>query len=186
MGKAVREVGWSTFLRDARAVADEIDQGDVVLRRREGTDLYLSTAERQEATAESVTLLAQLLGELLEDAATRNRLPAVPAFPWLRLLPEADQERFVREFAETASAHADAGDVDALADVVAAWKRAALAARSPGDTVGPDASAWLPGATRNRDLLARAGSVVVAPEQRGADWSTILEATRRARGETSR
>jgi hypothetical protein len=185
MVKAVREVRWSSFLRDAKAVADEIDETDVVLRRREGTDLYLSSAERHEAALESLTLLSQVLSGLLEDAAARERLVAAPAIPWLRHLPAADRERFVREFAEMVAASAEVDNLDALAALVAEWKRAAIAARG-GSLRGPDARAWQPGTARNRDLLARAGTVPVAPDRRGAPWSTILEETRRARAEARR
>jgi len=131
MSTAVPSVTWSAFQRDAKAVADRADESDILLRRRDGPDLFLGNAERHEAILESVGVLSRVLSSVLDDPAVRRQLVASTALPWLRFLSDEDRGQFATEFVETAAASADLGTLTPLAELIREWRNTALVHADP-------------------------------------------------------
>lgn len=131
MTTPVPSVTWSAFQRDAKAVADRADESDILLRRRDGPDLFLVNAERHEAILESMEVLSRVLASVLDDPAVRRQLTALSTLPWLRFLSEEDRGQFATEFVETAAASADLGTLMPLAVLIREWRNTALVHADP-------------------------------------------------------
>lgn len=129
----------STLLRSPNEVFDKLENGDVLVTRRDGADLRLTKAEHAEAEAATVQALAQLIAASLDDEACdrlANRL-AEP-FPWIAFLPPEHRRQFVGEFLRLARASASIGRFERLATALEAWKATAEAYADPNVT--PDGS----------------------------------------------
>lgn len=126
------EATLTDFLRDPKAVVDRLEHVDVVLRRRNAEDLYLSLESRTEAVAESVRFLARVLSAALADPAVRDRLQAsVEAIPWLSFLPAQQRQLFTTEFFRTAEAAAELGVMTPLAQLLREWQATAVIYADP-------------------------------------------------------
>src|SRR5450631_2530597 len=98
------EESWTTFLRSPNEVVSRLDQGDVILKRRDASPLRLSLATRASAESQGTELTARVLREAL------SRSPGLAEIfletverdkPWVRLLPRDAREGFVRELLAT-------------------------------------------------------------------------------------
>ena len=126
------EATLTDFLRDPKAIVEQLDRRDVVLHRRNAADLHLSLRSRAESDDEAVGFLARLLGRVLADDALRGRLAdAVAAIPWVMFLPADERETFVEEFVRTAEGAAELGSMAALAQVLIEWKATAAIHADP-------------------------------------------------------
>ena len=141
------EATLTDFLRDPKAIVEQLDRRDVVLHRRNAADLHLSLRSRAESDDEAVGFLARLLGRVLADDELRSRLAdAVAAIPWVMFLPADERETFVEEFVRTAEGAAELGSMAALAQVLIEWKATAaihadptlaIELKRPIDDIGP-------------------------------------------------
>ncbi len=122
-------VTFSTLLRDPNKVIESLEEGDVVLTRRDAEPLRISK-ERDAARERQMTqAFAQMLGALVLDDDKTDRLLErlrVP-FGWLDLLSADEQRRFAEEFFRTARACAAAGNFERLAIEVGNWRETAVA-----------------------------------------------------------
>jgi hypothetical protein len=118
----------------------------LLLHRRDGEDLYLTTAERADQVTEVVGSQARLFVAMMKDDphAVELLTRVFPeAFPWVRFLPTDAVREFLVEYVETARAAAELGTIGPLAPVIASWKATAevysdpeLSARLLADTKG--------------------------------------------------
>jgi hypothetical protein len=109
----------SEFLQHSGRVMPEIEEGEVVLRRREGDDLVLMTRRQSEA----LHTTAQIFFALAAGGP-----PAVEAIiPWINLLDAADRALFFRELREVGAAALQSGRLSRLAEVLYSWEATALA-----------------------------------------------------------
>jgi hypothetical protein len=123
---SVHEVTWSSFLRVPSSVERWLEQGDVLLRRRDGEALRLSRESNDTSERTALVTAARLLGAGLAKAKTSINAEALTsALPWTKFLPERDREAFLAEFLETIEACADLGDFAALGRLVTEWKSTA-------------------------------------------------------------
>ena len=126
------EATLTDFLRDPKAIVEQLDRRDVVLHRRNAADLHLSLRSRAESVDEAVGFLARLLGRVLADDELRGRVAdAVAAIPWVMFLPADERETFVEEFVRTAEGAAELGSMAALAQVLIEWKATAAIHADP-------------------------------------------------------
>lgn len=120
---------FSTLLRDPNKVIASLEDGDVVLTRRDGEPLRISK-ERQSAREEEMArAFAQMLSALVLDDDQADRLLdrlRIP-FGWLDFLSESERREFASEFLHTARACAAAGHFDRLAIEVGNWQETAVA-----------------------------------------------------------
>ncbi len=131
MSTNVVERTWSDFLREPTSVTEEVEQADIVLRRRDGEDLYLLTQKRQSAIQETFMIVSRMLASAAGDAALRRKLAIEPAMPWLRFLSAADRAQFAQEFLETAVASAELGTFQPLTTLIGEWRNTALVRADP-------------------------------------------------------
>lgn len=122
---------WSRFQRDAKRVADQAEESDIRLERRDGPDLVIGTAERREELVESVAVLTRLLAAVINDATVLRRLADPAVLPWLTFLPEEDRETFAAEFVSTTAAAIDLGTLAPVSVLVHEWKNTALVHADP-------------------------------------------------------
>lgn len=121
----VTERPFSDLLRRPKEVSNDVEEGDVLLRRRDEPDLRLTRADRD---AERAAAFAAL-GRTLRNLAVNN--PGVlgeavgEAFPWLEFLPAADRRAFVEEFSRVVVASAELDSYAPLSQLVREWKATA-------------------------------------------------------------
>lgn len=126
------EATLTDFLRDPKAVVEQLEGHDVVLHRRNAADLHLSLRSRVESDDEAVGFLARLLGQVLADHELRPRFAdAVATIPWVSFLPATEREIFVEEVVRTAEGAAELGRMAALAQVLVEWKATAAIHADP-------------------------------------------------------
>ncbi|MBI2965988.1 MAG: hypothetical protein HYY34_07280, partial [Chloroflexi bacterium] len=121
----VIEYPFSDLLRRPKAVTREVEQGDVLLRRRDEPDLRLTRADRE---AERAATFAAL-GKALRNIAVHN--PAAldsalrDAFAWLEFLPDRDRKHFVEEFSRAIAAAVELDSYVPLTQLVREWRASA-------------------------------------------------------------
>lgn len=124
---SVSEFNFTQLLREPGEVVGHLEEGDVLIRRRDGSDLVVSLAERGEERREALRMLSHLLARLT-DVKGGAKIVAdaiVREFPWVRFLPQEDSRQFVDEFVRTADACAEIDMVEPLVRLVREWKSTA-------------------------------------------------------------
>jgi hypothetical protein len=130
---------FSALLRTPNEVIKQLNDGDVLLTRRDAEPLRLSKARDAAQEIDTLAALAQLIGAALDDEACDRLVDNLAGpFPWIEFLPDAARRSFVRDFLRTARACAAVGRFDRLTIVLAAWKGTAEAYADPA--VSPDGS----------------------------------------------
>ncbi|MGW6413056.1 prevent-host-death family protein [Streptomyces vinaceus] len=126
--RTMEKVTYSELSKRPGDVADRLTRADRVrIERRDGADLILTTADREEQRDEAVGTIAATFTALMKtDKGAQALLLSLPdIFPWVRHFTEGD----VREFmVEIVDAVRDAADLDvyrSLNGIVAAWKATA-------------------------------------------------------------
>jgi hypothetical protein len=116
---AVRESTLSEFLQHSGRVLPQIEDGEILLHRRDGEDLVLMTHRQSQAlrtTAEAFFALSTG-----QDAAIEAVLP------WIALLSSSNRAECVRELREVGTASLHTGQLSRLAETLYAWEATALA-----------------------------------------------------------
>lgn len=119
----------STLLRHPNDVIERLDEGDVVLTRRDGEALRLSKDHDATRDHEMVSAFAHLIAATVLDESTSDRLAehlSTP-FPWIEFLPTDARRDFVGDFLRTSRACASVERFDRLAVVVGNWRETATA-----------------------------------------------------------
>src|SRR5712691_8958286 len=103
---AVTEHSLSHMLRNSGQVLAEVEHRDVVLRRRDGEDLFLGLRSREESVRNALGVLARLLLATRVDPDTRRRVAGALAasLPWTTFLPDDEREEFFDALTSTAAA----------------------------------------------------------------------------------
>ncbi|MGA4859017.1 hypothetical protein ACPCAB_20470 [Streptomyces koyangensis] len=136
--------------RNRRTLARLEDSRSLLLRRRDGEDLVLTTASRAEQDRTVVSAATRMLLAMArrEPGSMELLLDLLPdAFPWVRFLPEADLHAFAVELVDTMRAADSVGNNASVAQLLVEWQHTAevhsdpelLAAltRDHGDDYGP-------------------------------------------------
>ncbi|MCH0540162.1 prevent-host-death family protein [Streptomyces sp. MUM 203J] len=130
----IEEVTFSDLSRHARDVAAKLKGAERLrITRRDGGDLILTTAEREERREEAVATIARTFAALIKsDEGARALLLALPeTFPWVRHLDPEEVQEFLVEIVQAVR---DAADIDVygpLSGIVAAWKATARIKADP-------------------------------------------------------
>jgi hypothetical protein len=127
---SIAEVPFSELIQHSRKTLDKLEGSHgrrLRLVRRDGEDLILESAQRAEADMEAVSLSIRLISAVLGTEEGAEMLLGVMAnvFPWIRFLPPDEARAFLTEFAETARACAEIGNMAALQPVIYAWRATA-------------------------------------------------------------
>jgi hypothetical protein len=136
-------VSFSDLSKNSKRVADTVEQAQRVhVTRRDGEDLYLTTARHDRQREETADVTARLFAALMtSDEGARAVLLALPeVFPWTRHL-SADE---VREFVvDLVNATRDVAELDVhtnLHRVIVEWRATARILADPELTAQLSAS----------------------------------------------
>jgi hypothetical protein len=130
-------VPFSDLSKHSKRVAETLDRVHRVhVKRRDGEDLFISTAQHDRQREETADVAARMVAALLtSDEGVRAVLHALPAvFPWVRHLSADEMQEFVRELVE---ATRDAVDLDVHATlhrVIVEWRATARILADPALT----------------------------------------------------
>ncbi len=147
----VIERPFSDLLRHPKDVAGDVENGDVVLRRRDQPDLRLTRADRETQRTAAFSALARAFGHLAARNPDEVADMLADAFAWTEFLPDSDRRLFVAEFARLLTAAAEVDNYAPLSQLVHEWRATAEVHADPAL------------AGRLRRPLKAAGAVIRAP-----------------------
>jgi hypothetical protein len=121
----VIEYRFSDLLREPKTVVRDLDDGDVVLRRRGAPALRLSRVDRDDQRADAYAVVGRALRNLAVHAPTALTDALLDEFGWTSFLPKADRAEFVEEFTRTVMAATELDNFAPLAQVIEEWRATA-------------------------------------------------------------
>jgi hypothetical protein len=121
----VIERSFSDLLRHPKDVTSEVEDGDVLLRRRDEPDLRLSRADREAERTEAFGAMARAFRNLAFHSPGALDDALRDAFAWLEFLPAADRRLFAGEFARVVTAAAELDNYGPLSQLVREWRATA-------------------------------------------------------------
>lgn len=132
-GMTVVTHSFSYMLRHSGEVLADVEHADVLLERRDGTDLMFETVRRGRAVREGLDVAAQALTAVLQDPALQaHALSALErALPWVAWLEQQDRTEFATAFVSTARACHDTDNYEPLARLLHRWKVSAQIVHDP-------------------------------------------------------
>ena len=130
-------VPFSDLSKHSKRVAETLDRVHRVhVKRRDGEDLFISTARHDRQREETADIAARMVTALLaSDEGTRAVLHALPTvFPWVRHLSLDEKREFVQELVD---ATRDAVELDVHATLhrlIVEWRATARVLADPSLT----------------------------------------------------
>jgi hypothetical protein len=106
-------------------MACEVEDSDVLLRRRDQPDLRLSRADREAERNEAFSAMARAFRNLALHSPGALGSALGDAFGWLEFLPAADRRLFAGEFARVVTASAELDNYGPLSQLVREWRATA-------------------------------------------------------------
>jgi hypothetical protein len=141
------QVNFSDLIQKPRATVARLFGTFAGLRlvRRGEPDLYITTADRAEQTAEVVRSNTLMFHSLLKDEGAPQgllRRALADAHPWVRFLPSRDTDLFLDELIEVSRASVELDTVAAIYQVITEWKHTAEVWADPelATALGPKAA----------------------------------------------
>lgn len=124
-GMRMIERPFSDLLRRPKEVADQVEDGDVLLRRRDQPNLWLTRADREAQRADTFTAIGRALRNLAVHNPAALGSALEDAFPWLEFLPPRDQRSFLDEFSRVVVAAATVDNYASLNQLLVEWRATA-------------------------------------------------------------
>jgi hypothetical protein len=130
---SLAERTFTHMLRNSGEVLAEVERRDVVLRRRDGEDLFLGLLSREESLRDALGILARLLVAASANPESRTRVAETLAasLPWTGFLPTDERIEFVDALASTAAACVELKTYDPLAQLIDGWRATAEVHANP-------------------------------------------------------
>lgn len=124
---SIAEHTFTHMLRNSGEVLAELEHRDVVLRRRDGDDLFLGLRAREESVRDALGILARLLVAAGVDPETRERVASslVASLPWTTFLPVDERQEFFTALTATAAACVEVDTFEPLAHLIEGWRATA-------------------------------------------------------------
>ena len=117
---ARRESTLSDFLQHSGRVLPDIEEGEILLHRRDGEDLVLTTRRQSEALRTTAAAFFAL--------STGHHSAIEVVLPWITFLTASDRDACIRELRDVGAASLETGRLSRLAETLYAWEASALAA----------------------------------------------------------
>lgn len=121
----VIEHSFSDLLRHPKEVTSDVDDGDVLLRRRDEPDLRLTRADRDVDRASTFAALGRTLRNLAVHSPKALGESVEEALPWLGLLPVNDRQLFLQEFSRVLVATTELDTYAPLSQLIREWRATA-------------------------------------------------------------
>lgn len=116
------EVQWNDLARDPRSVARLADTGDVLVRRRDGSDFILQRADRAQTASKGAQLAARALRSILGHMTPRDSANILrEEFPWIDVFDANGIEQFRADFLRAVQTSADLGRWSPLERTLQRW-----------------------------------------------------------------
>jgi len=115
------------FLQHSGEILPEVEQGEIVLRRRNGDDLIVISRKHWEALSASLLALAGAHRTAQAGSGEASSQTEWFALPWMSLLGKDDREACLRELTLAAIAALESGRFQPLVEAIAQWRATALA-----------------------------------------------------------
>lgn len=124
---ALAEHSLTHMLRNSGDVLAELDEHDVVIRRRDGEDLYISVRSREGSLQEALHVLGILLASLTDEPDIARRIVDAMAdsLPWTSFLPEPERAEFLADLARVSAACVELQSYEPLGHVINSWRATA-------------------------------------------------------------
>lgn len=124
---------FSYMLKNSGAVLAEVVTSDVLLERRDGDDVVLSTKQREETIRDGLTTTTRLLAGFLlrEDLYQEVSTSAAESLPWVSWLSTEDRELFLGDLVRTTQACLDTEYFQPLTTMLSQWKVTAQVSHDP-------------------------------------------------------
>ncbi len=116
---------FSELLRHPKEVTNDVEEGDVLLRRRDEPDLRLSRADREIERGSAFAALGRALRNLAAHNPAALQSALAEEFPWVELLPARDQAKFLGEFSRVVAATMELDSYQSLTQLVREWRATA-------------------------------------------------------------
>ena len=121
----VIERTFSEFLRQPKEVVANLAHHDVVLRRRNAPDLYLSLAASDTSRAKTIECLARLLCKIAADSPEAMDDAIEAAFPWVEFLSTDGRREFADELTRIILASASVENFVQVDLTIDSWQNTA-------------------------------------------------------------
>ena len=121
----VVERPFSEFLRQPNEVVAELEEHDVLLRRRNAPPLRLSDASRDDDRAQAFDAVTRLLRNLLVHSPVGLVAAVDEVFPWATLLPRRERMTFVDELGRTLMAASALDNYAPVTQLLREWRATA-------------------------------------------------------------
>ncbi|MDE0612815.1 MAG: hypothetical protein OXI32_00210 [bacterium] len=121
----VIERTFSEFLRQPKEVVADLADHDVVLRRRNAPDLYLSLAASDISRAKTIECLARLLCKISADSPEAIDDAIEAAFPWVEFLSPEERREFAEDLTRTILACASIESFEPVEQTLLEWQNTA-------------------------------------------------------------
>jgi hypothetical protein len=113
---------FSDLLRHPKEVTEDLEDSDILLRRRDEPDVRLTLADREAGRASAFVALSRTLRNLAVYNPEALAGALAEAFPWLEFLPPGDRQLFVDEFSRVIAASAELDNYAALSQLLGEWR----------------------------------------------------------------
>jgi hypothetical protein len=121
----VIERPFSDLLRHPNDVTRDLEEGDVLLRRRDEPDLRLTRADRETERGTALAALGRTLRNLAVHNPNALDEALADALPWVEFLPNADRRAFLQEFSRVVMAAVELDNYGALTQLIQEWRATA-------------------------------------------------------------
>ncbi|WP_420620645.1 hypothetical protein [Candidatus Poriferisocius sp.] len=121
----VIERTFTEFLRQPKEVVANLAQYDVVLRRRNAPDLFLSLAASDLSRAKTIECLARLLCKISADSPEAMDDAIEAAFPWVEFLSADGRREFAEDLTRTILASASVQSFERVELLIDSWQNTA-------------------------------------------------------------
>lgn len=130
---SLAEHTFTHMLRNSGDVLAELEHRDIVLRRRDGEDLFLGLRSREASVRDALGMLARLLLAASVDPTTRQTVTGSlsASLPWTTFLPEDERSEFFDALASTAAACVEVDTFEPLAHLLEGWRATAEVHANP-------------------------------------------------------
>jgi len=141
---AVRTHPYSTFLRAPSRVLPDLDEGDVLLERRDETAIIVTRQERYDALRFGLEVSTRVFRSLVKLDPDQMVTVMTEEMPWLAWLPAHERRDCVSELLTNLGAGAETGTLEPFTRAVTEWQHTAevwadpqlagrLSSQFPGD-----------------------------------------------------
>lgn len=121
----VIERPFSELLRKPNEVVKDLEDRDVVLRRRDAPALRLGIAERDQERSDAYAMVGRTLRNIAERHPVALAAALLDEFTWTSFLPDTDRDEFVGEFVRVSVAAGEFDNFAPLAQLLQEWQATA-------------------------------------------------------------